>query len=251
MAAEDLSPIITEMREDVIHEIVARRIPEKSFPEQWLKDELAHDVQTALNLTLPIREWAEEDGVDGTVVTERIEQAAAQAQASRAANFGPSVMRFVEKQVLLTTFDAVWKEHLLALDQLRQGIGLRAYGQKDPLNEFKHEAFELFNAMLDHLRARVTSSMARVEIAPPPIDNPFAGVAEIHADPEVPGLENEPGPGLMPDAQGNLPDPAMGRPIGAAAIMPDDPSSWGEVSRNAACPCGSGKKYKHCHGRLV
>ena len=251
MAAEDLSPIITEMREDVIHDMVTRRIPEKSFPEQWLKDELAQDVQTTLNLSLPIAEWAKEDGVDAGVVTERIEQAAAQSQASRAANFGPSVMRYVEKQVLLTTFDAVWKEHLLALDQLRQGIGLRAYGQKDPLNEFKHEAFELFHAMLDHLRVRVTSTMARVEMAPPPIDNPFAGVAEIHSDPEVPGLENEPGPGLMPDATGRQPDPAMATPIGGAAIMPDDPSSWGEVSRNAVCPCGSGRKYKHCHGRLV
>ncbi|MBY4639066.1 preprotein translocase subunit SecA [Gluconacetobacter entanii] len=252
MAMEDVSPIIADMRADVIHDMVERYIPERSFAEQWDKEGLSAAVTSELGLTLPIDEWAAEDGMDGTAVAERIEQAATQAQASKAANFGPAIMRYVEKQVLLTTFDAVWKEHLLALDQLRQGIGLRAYGQKDPLNEFKHEAFELFNAMLDHLRLRVTSTMARVEVAPPVMDNPFAGVAaEVHSDPRVPGLENEPGPGLLPDADGKVPDLAMAEPIGAAAVMPDDPSSWGEVPRNAPCPCGSGKKYKHCHGRLA
>ncbi|CUW48117.1 preprotein translocase subunit SecA [Novacetimonas hansenii] len=252
MSMEDVSPIIADMRADVIHDMVERYIPERSFAEQWDKDGLSAAIMTELCLTLPIDEWAAEDGMDATSVAERIEQAASQAQASKAANFGPSIMRYVEKQVLLTTFDAVWKEHLLALDQLRQGIGLRAYGQKDPLNEFKHEAFELFNAMLDHLRLRVTSTMARVEVAPPAIDNPFAGVAaEVHSDPRVPGLENEPGPGLLADANGKVPDLAMAEPIGAAAIMPDDPSSWGEVPRNAMCPCGSGRKYKHCHGRLA
>ncbi|PYD61266.1 preprotein translocase subunit SecA [Novacetimonas maltaceti] len=252
MAMEDVSPIIADMRADVIHDMVERYIPERSFAEQWDKEGLAAAITSELCLTLPIDEWAAEDGMDGAAVAERIEQAATQAQASKAANFGPAIMRYVEKQVLLTTFDAVWKEHLLALDQLRQGIGLRAYGQKDPLNEFKHEAFELFNAMLDHLRLRVTSTMARVEVAPPAMDNPFAGVAaEVHSDPRVPGLENEPGPGLIPDANGKVPDLAMAEPIGAAAVMPDDPSSWGEVPRNAPCPCGSGKKYKHCHGRLA
>ncbi|PYD62812.1 preprotein translocase subunit SecA [Gluconacetobacter entanii] len=252
MAMEDVSPIIADMRADVIHDMVERYIPERSFAEQWDKEGLSAAVTSELGLTLPIDEWAAEDGMDGTAVAERIEQAATQAQASKAANFGPAIMRYVEKQVLLTTFDAVWKEHLLALDQLRQGIGLRAYGQKDPLNEFKHEAFELFNAMLDHLRLRVTSTMARVEVAPPVMDNPFAGVAaEVHSDPRVPGLENEPGPGLLPDADGKVPDLAMAEPIGAAAVMPDDPSSWGEVPRNAPCQCGSGKKYKHCHGRLA
>ncbi|MBV1835346.1 preprotein translocase subunit SecA [Novacetimonas pomaceti] len=251
MAMEDVSPIIADMRADVIHDMVERHIPERSFAEQWQKEELAAEITSVLGLSLPIDEWAAEDGMDGAAVAERIEQAANQAQATKAANFGPSIMRYVEKQVLLTTFDAVWKEHLLALDQLRQGIGLRAYGQKDPLNEFKHEAFELFNAMLDHLRLRVTSTMARVEVAPPPIDDPFpGGMAEVHSDPRVPGLENEPGPGLLPRTDGKLPDLAMAEPIGGAAVMPDDPSSWGEVPRNASCPCGSGKKYKHCHGRL-
>ncbi|GBQ81150.1 preprotein translocase subunit SecA [Gluconacetobacter johannae DSM 13595] len=266
MAAEEVAATVQDMRADVIHAMVARTIPERAFAEQWLSAELAEEARAVLGLDLPVAEWAKEDGVDGQTVTDRLEQAATQGQATKAANFGPAIMRYIEKQVLLTTFDSVWKEHLLALDQLRQGIGLRAYGQKDPLNEFKHEAFQLFTAMLDDLRLRVTSTMARVEVAPPVMDNPFpaspfptnapfagaaqAGMAEIHADPGVPGLASEPAPGLLP-ALGAAPDVTMATPIGAAAIMPDDPSSWGETPRNALCPCGSGRKYKHCHGRLV
>ncbi|MBB2156702.1 preprotein translocase subunit SecA [Gluconacetobacter diazotrophicus] len=254
MAADDLAATVQDMRTDIIHDMVARRIPERSFAEQWQSAELAEDARGILGLDLPIADWAREDGVDGHAVTERLEQAALQAQAAKAANFGPSVMRYIEKQVLLTTFDSVWKEHLLALDQMRQGIGLRAYGQKDPLNEFKHEAFQLFTAMLDDLRLRVTSTMSRVEVAPPVLDNPFAGVAELHADPHVPGLASEPAPGLMTQPVGSYgaatADIAVATPIGASAIMPDDPSSWGETPRNALCPCGSGKKYKHCHGRM-
>ncbi|MFW7269161.1 preprotein translocase subunit SecA [Gluconacetobacter sp. Hr-1-5] len=249
MGAEDLSATVQEIRSEIIHDMVRRRIPEKAFAEQWQSAELAEDVRETLGLDLPIVDWAREDGVDGDVVTERLEQAATQAQAAKAANFGPSVMRYIEKQVVLTTFDSAWKEHLLALDQLRQGIGLRAYGQKDPLNEFKHEAFQLFTAMLDEMRLRVTSTMARVEVAPPVLDNPFSHAAEIHADPQVPGLTSEPGPGaLFAETAGDV---AIATPIGASAIMPDDPSSWGETPRNAPCPCGSGKKYKHCHGRLA
>ncbi|GBQ98795.1 protein translocase subunit SecA [Gluconacetobacter liquefaciens] len=249
MGAEDLSATVQEMRAEIIHDMVRRRIPEKAFAEQWQSAELAEDVRETLGLDLPVADWAREDGVDGDVVTERLEQAATQAQAAKAANFGPSVMRYIEKQVVLTTFDSAWKEHLLALDQLRQGIGLRAYGQKDPLNEFKHEAFQLFTAMLDEMRLRVTSTMARVEVAPPVLDNPFSHAAEIHADPQVPGLTSEPGPGaLFTEPAGDV---AIATPIGASAIMPDDPSSWGETPRNALCPCGSGKKYKHCHGRLA
>ncbi|ANA14776.1 preprotein translocase subunit SecA [Acetobacter oryzifermentans] len=247
MATEDVSSIVTEAQEDVIDAIVARRIPEKSFAEQWDVAGLTEDVQKTFGLDLPIAAWAKEDGMDAEAVADRISQAATQAQAARAANIGPDLMRFIEKQILLTTYDAVWKEHLHALDQLRQGIGLRAYGQKDPLNEYKHEAFQLFTFMLEEMRQRVVGLMARVEVTPPPAAvDPFADTAEIHADPEVQGYASEPGPGLSPGAS-----PEMAAPIGGSAIMPDDPSSWGETPRNAPCPCGSGQKYKHCHGRLV
>lgn len=246
MAIEDVSAIVSEALEDVVDAIVARHIPEKSFAEQWDVVGLSAEVEKTLALTLPLAEWAQEDGMDAEQVAQRISEAALQAQAARAANIGPELMRFIEKQVLMTTYDAVWKEHLHALDQLRQGIGLRAYGQKDPLNEYKHEAFQLFTIMLEEMRERVTSLMARVEVAPPTAADPFANTAEVHANPEVPGYQSEPGPGLSLGAP-----PEMATPIGGSAIMPDDPSSWGETPRNAPCPCGSGKKYKHCHGRLV
>ncbi|GBR45474.1 preprotein translocase subunit SecA [Acetobacter pomorum] len=246
MATEDVSSIVAEAQEDVIDAMVARRIPEKSFAEQWDVAGLTEDVQKTFGLDLPIAAWAKEDGMDAEAVADRISQAATQAQAARAANIGPDLMRFIEKQILLTTYDAVWKEHLHALDQLRQGIGLRAYGQKDPLNEYKHEAFQLFTFMLEEMRQRVVGLMARVEVTPPQAADPFADTAEIHADPEVQGYASEPGPGLSPGAS-----PEMATPIGGSAIMPDDPSSWGETPRNAPCPCGSGQKYKHCHGRLV
>ncbi|MFT9019445.1 preprotein translocase subunit SecA, partial [Acetobacter malorum] len=246
MATEDVSGIVNEAREDVVDAMVARHIPEKSFAEQWNVEGLTKAAQETLALDLPIAEWAKEDGMDAEEVANRISQAAIQAQAARAANLGPDLMRFIEKQVLMTTYDGVWKEHLHALDQLRQGIGLRAYGQKDPLNEYKHEAFQLFTIMLEEMRERVVSLMARVEVAPQETVDPFANTAEIHASPEIPGFASEAGPGLSPGAA-----PEMATPIGASAIMPDDPSSWGETPRNAPCPCGSGKKYKHCHGRLV
>ncbi|MCP1215366.1 preprotein translocase subunit SecA [Acetobacter orientalis] len=246
MAIEDVSSIVGEALDDVIDAMVMRHIPEKSFAEQWDIAGLHAEVDKTLALDLPLAQWAQEDGMDAELVAQRISEAATQAQAARAANIGPDLMRFIEKQVLMTTYDAVWKEHLHALDQLRQGIGLRAYGQKDPLNEYKHEAFQLFTIMLEEMRERVTSLMARVEVAPPATVDPFANTAEIHANPEVQGYQSEPGPGLSVGA-----DPAMATPIGGSAIMPDDPSSWGETPRNALCPCGSGKKYKHCHGRLV
>jgi len=245
MASEDLAETISEMRDELIGELVALRIPEKSFAEQWQSAELTADIQRVLNLDLPIAEWAREDGMDAEQVEARIVAASAQAQAAKAANFGPTIMRYIEKQILLTTFDAVWKEHLLLLDQLRQGIGLRAYGQKDPLNEYKHEAFKLFTLMLDEMRERVTTLMMRVEIAPPPEDNPFGTAAESHPDPHVPGLEAPPEPALGPNATA-----AMAAPIGASAILTQDPGSWGETPRNSLCPCGSGNKFKHCHGRI-
>ncbi|MFT8731677.1 MAG: preprotein translocase subunit SecA [Acetobacter fabarum] len=245
MAQDDVSAIVADAQDDVTDMLVARHIPEKSFAEQWDVEGLTQQVHKTFGLDLPIADWAREDGMDAEGVADRISQAVTQSQAARAANIGPDLMRFIEKQILLTTYDAVWKEHLHALDQLRQGIGLRAYGQKDPLNEYKHEAFQLFTFMLEEMRQRVASLMAHVEVSPPPMEDPFADTAAIHADPEVAGYASEPGTGLTPGAA-----PDMAVPIGGSAIMPDDPSSWGETPRNAPCPCGSGKKYKHCHGQL-
>ena len=186
------------------------------------------------------------------MLRERIEQAADAMMAAKAANMGPELMRFIEKSLLIQVLDAVWKEHLYALDHLRQGIGLRAYGQRDPLNEYKSEAFALFNAMLDELKERVTAMLARVELAPerraePP---PPLQMFEMHPEPAS-AFAGEPEMAL---------EVAGGRRVGARrcrrsrcaadAVDPNDPATWRNAARNAPCPCGSGKKYKHCHGRL-
>jgi preprotein translocase subunit SecA len=249
MMANEVAETIAEMREETITDIVARAIPENAYPEQWDLEKLDRDVREILNLDLPVADWAREEGIDDDAVRERLMQAAAQAYASRAANVGPEIMRQIEKSLLLQIFDQSWKEHLLSLDHLRQGIGLRAYGQRDPLNEYKSEAFRLFNSMLENLRERVTSLLLRIEIRPdgPPPAPEGIGVFDMrHPDPTLAGAE-------MMEVDG----PPVTAPIGTAAprslpaaVDPNDPSTWAGTPRNAPCPCGSGKKFKACHGRL-
>ncbi len=171
--------------------------------------------------------------------------------AAKAANLTPDLMRFIEKSLLIQTMDAVWKEHLYALDHLRQGIGLRAYGQKDPLREYKSEAFALFNAMLDELKERVTGMLTRVELAPdrppePDFQPPRQRFTELHPEP-VPAYSNGADTDVATLAR---PMAVAAQPLRAEAVDPTDPATWRNTPRNAPCPCGSGKKYKHCHGRL-
>ena len=250
MMANEVAETIVEMREETIADIVARSIPENAYPEQWDLERLERDVRDILNLDLPVAAWAREEGIDDDAVRDRLNQAAAQAYASRAANVGPDIMRQIEKSLLLQIFDQAWKEHLLALDHLRQGIGLRAYGQRDPLNEYKSEAFKLFNNMLEELRERVTSLLLRIDIrpdAPPPAPEGIGVLDMRHPDPAMAGadlLERDP----------RLDSVA---PIGTAsqrslpeAVDPNDPATWARTPRNAPCPCGSGKKFKACHGRV-
>ncbi|MBN9508927.1 MAG: preprotein translocase subunit SecA [Alphaproteobacteria bacterium] len=253
MKATDVSETVADMRAEIIAEMVARRIPEKAFAEQWQGEELQQDVRRVLNLDLPVADWAREEGIDETQIRERLEQATEQFFAAKTAMMGEDLTRFVEKSLLLQILDQVWKEHLLALDHLRQGIGLRAYGQRDPLNEYKSEAFALFNAMLDELKERVTMMLARVELNPeqPPPPPP----------PPVPMVENHPLPALaMAGAEPafEMVGGPIGGPIGAGVgtaarrsdgVDPNDPATWARSPRNAPCPCGSGKKFKHCHGR--
>ena len=243
MQADDVAETVADMRNEVVGNLVSRRIPEKAYAEQWETAELADDLKRLLNLDLPVEEWGREEGIDETGIRERIEAAADQHMASKAANFGPEMMRFVEKSLLLQVLDAVWKEHLLALDHLRQGIGLRAYGQRDPLNEYKSEAFNLFNGMLDELRERVTALLARVEFGPeaPPAElfQPAepSGVTLQYSDPAA----------SAPYAGGDVLEAERPAEIG---IDPADPTTWKNTPRNAPCPCGSGKKFKHCHGKV-
>ena len=176
---------------------------------------------------------------DLKVSSRRIEKRVDEVMAAKSAQFGPDVMRYVEKSVLLQTLDHLWREHLVMLDHLRQVIGLRGYGQRDPLQEYKSEAFGLYEAMTAHLREAVTAQLMRVEIVPPEEQQPVLPAMEAHKfDPNT-------GEDELAFAGASL------VPAAAAGRDPKNPASWGKVGRNEDCPCGSGKKYKHCHGRYA
>jgi preprotein translocase subunit SecA len=235
---DDLASMITDMRHAVIDDMIAKYIPENAYSEEWQTQELGAQLAQLLNLNLPVVEWAAEEGIADREIAERIMQACDEEAASRAVRFGPAVMRQVEKAVVLQTLDQLWREHLHALDSLRQMIGLRGYAQKDPLMEYKREAFEMFEAMMMRLREAVTVQMMRIELVPdrPGMDNDLPPMFAHHTNP----FTGEDEMARM-DAQ-RLP--------ASLSSTPDAEAAWGNVPRNAVCPCGSGKRFKHCHGAL-
>ena len=241
--------IVDDMRHDVIDELVSKHVPENAYPEQWdvagLKDELTR----VLNLDLPVDEWAKEEGIADEELLARITRRADEHMAAKVAQWGPDVMRYVEKSILLQTLDHLWREHLVMLEHLRQVIGLRGYGQRDPLNEYKAEAFNLFETMSQSLREAVTAQLMRVEIVQQPPEEQAPALPPMqasHVDPST--GEDE----LALAAAGAETLARAGITAApAAARNPNDPTSWGKVGRNEPCPCGSGKKYKHCHGRYA
>jgi preprotein translocase subunit SecA len=246
------------MRHEMIETLVAKHIPEKAYAEQWDMKGLHDDVQGLLNIDVPVTDWAKEEGIAEDEVRERLERAADEAAAARTARFTPEIMRQVEKAVLLQTLDHLWREHLVTLDHLRQVIGFRGYAQRDPLNEYKSESFELFQAMLTRLREAVTAQIMRVEIVqqPPPLapEGDLERIQARHVDPLTGDTDFEAWNGGQPQpvtaGAGARVIPAVAT-AAAAQIDPNNPATWGKVQRNALCPCGSGKKYKHCHGRLA
>ncbi|MSP51991.1 MAG: preprotein translocase subunit SecA [Alphaproteobacteria bacterium] len=244
MSSTDVSDTIKDMRSEIIANLVAKFIPERAYAEQWNLDSLEIEVARIFRLDLPIAEWGKEEGIADQEIRERIESATERRMAERAANYGAELWRMVEKSLLLQILDQQWKEHLLHLDHLRQGIGLRAYAQRDPLNEYKREAFDMFETMLVTLREQVTTILAHVELqvapqAPQLPQPPQPDMHEVHLDPQS-------GTNEMDAAAAT---PASTPRKAAPRIDPADPATWGRVPRNAPCPCGTGKKYKHCHGR--
>ncbi|MDC0196038.1 SEC-C metal-binding domain-containing protein, partial [Gammaproteobacteria bacterium] len=252
MNSEDVSSTITDMRHNVIENLVSNCIPEKAYQEQWDTAGLHEEGLRLFGLDLPVDDWAKEEGVADEQILNRIVEATNKKMAEKAATWGLDVMREVEKNLLLQVLDQVWKEHLLALDHLRQGIGLRAYGQKDPLNEYKGEAFDMFNGMLRELDERITTILAQMELQltdPSEIGQSTTGETfEISQDPNYIGNLSD------SENQNTNNNKMVTSPIvlreSADVIDPEDPSTWGKVGRNSPCPCGSGKKYKHCHGAL-
>jgi preprotein translocase subunit SecA len=247
---DDVVPgVIADMRHTVIDDLVAKHVPENAYPEQWDTPGLREELKRVLGLDLPVDEWAKEEGIADEEIFARVERAADEHMAKKVAQWGPDVIRYVEKSILLQTLDHLWREHLLMLEHLRQVIGLRGYGQRDPLNEYKAEAFNLFEAMSTNLREAVTAQLMRVEIlqAPPTDEQADLPYMEAHkVDPTT-------GEDEMSFADATLAPALVGNGNGtsrAADRNPNDPKTWGKVGRNEVCPCGSGKKYKHCHGRF-
>ncbi len=260
MAAEEVSETILDMRHNVIDTVVARCIPEKAYQEQWDTAALHEEILRLFGLDLPVADWTKEEGVADGEIKERITDAANRKMAEKAATWSPEVMRNVEKNLLLQVLDQVWKEHLLGLDHLRQGIGLRAYAQKDPLNEYKGEAFETFNGMLTELDERITMILSHMQLqftdenGADMFERQQGETFENFKDPAFIDAEPE---SIYEDAElagGTGLNELTTTPLvfreSASVIDPDDPSTWGKVGRNAPCPCGSGKKFKQCHGKL-
>ena len=231
--ADDVQEMVRDMRHQVIEDLVHRCIPEKAFAEEWDVETLAEESKRVLGLDAPVAAWAAEEGIAEAEIRERLTEASDRYMAQRSVEVGPDTMRSAEKSLLLQILDHLWKEHLLQLDHLRQGIHLRGFGQRDPLNEYKREAFGLFEAMLANLRQTVTQVLANMEIREPAAPEPATPPSAI-------AERREPAMAMADASAGAQTNTAAGRA-----------ESWGKVPRNAPCPCGSGRKYKQCHGKLA
>jgi preprotein translocase subunit SecA len=239
MKDESVAETVTGMRHDFVEDVVNKFIPEHAYAEQWNTAGLKEELQRVLSVDLPVDEWAKEEGIADEELLSRIEKHVDELMAAKVAQWGPDVMRYVEKTILLQTLDHLWREHLVMLDHLRQVIGLRGYGQRDPLQEYKLEAFNLFGTMTGMLREAVTAQLMRVEIVPPEDQQPALPAMEAHK------LDPNTGEDEMAFANASL------VPAATADRDPKKPASWGKIGRNEDCPCGSGKKYKHCHGKYA
>ncbi|MFT6224035.1 MAG: preprotein translocase subunit SecA [Paracoccaceae bacterium] len=238
MEAKDLSEITRDMRNQVIDDLIVQFMPPKTYADQWDMEGLYVAVIENLNVDLPVIDWGNEEGVDDEVVRERLEKAADEYMATKAVAFGPDNMRQIEKQVLLQTIDGKWREHLLTLEHLRSVVGFRGYAQRDPLNEYKNESFQLFESMLDSLREETTKKLSQIRPLTPEEQQQM--IQQMVAQQKA--------------AQGIAPqEPAAGeaQTVADTAFDENDPATWGNPGRNDACPCGSGKKFKHCHGQIT
>ncbi len=238
MDAQNISETVADMRSEVIDMLVQKHIPEHAYAEQWDTAGLKAGVAQFLNLDLPIEDWAKEEGIAEDDILQRITEATEKYAADRRERFGEELMTYVERSILLQTIDHLWREHIVNLDHLRSVVGFRGYAQRDPLQEYKAEAFELFQALLANLREAVTTQLMRVELVQePPQPAELPEMTAHHADPNT--------------GEDEMNEPAFA--MGLAYVAPEDrdpnhPATWGKIGRNELCPCGSGKKYKHCHG---
>lgn len=240
MESKDLSEFVRELRYDLIDNLVSQHVPSTAYAEQWDVNGLKADVIQHFDLDLPIHEWVKEEGIAEDDIRFRLEEATEKAAAQKAERFGPDIMNYVERSIALQTLDGLWREHIVSLDHLRSVIGFRGYAQRDPLQEYKAEAFDLFQAMLNNLRLAVIGQLSRVEI-----------VQEQQPEPELPPMRLD-HPSVDLGVEGFASGfTANNFQVAESERDPDKPSTWGRIGRNQACPCGSGRKYKHCHGSFA
>ena len=237
MEAEDLSEIISDMRDQVADDLIDQYLPPNTYADQWDSHALYAAVIEHLGLDLPVIEWCEEEGVDDEQIRDRLIEASDKLIDEKTQAFGAESMRGIEKQLILQAIDGKWREHLLTLEHLRSVVGFRSYAQRDPLNEYKNEGFQLFESMLDSLRTEVTQKLALIR--PMTEEERHQMLAEMHQQRQA----------ALVDAEQSAPRPTL--EATDAGFDENDPSTWGNPGRNDLCPCGSGKKFKHCHGRLA
>ena len=238
MKASDLSEIVQDMRGEVIDELIDQYMPPKTYADQWDMEGFDAAVREKLNLDLPVVEWADEEGVDDEDIAERLEKAADEMMAQKAAAFGPENMRSIEKQILLQTIDQKWREHLLTLEHLRSVVGFRGYAQRDPLNEYKTEAFQLFETMLDSLRQDVTQKLSQIR--------PMTEEEQQSMMQEMEQQRAQMAAAAETQKEGQI----VQETSSPEGFDENNPETWGNPGRNQPCPCGSGKKFKHCHGQF-
>ncbi|MXQ08296.1 preprotein translocase subunit SecA [Alphaproteobacteria bacterium GH1-50] len=238
MEADDLEEIAQDMRHNVIDDLVHVHMPPKSYADQWDTEGLKAEIEKEIGISVPVVEWADEEGVDDEVIRERLYEASDVHMAAKAEAFGAEQMRSIEKQLILQTIDAKWREHLLTLEHLRSVVGFRSYAQRDPLNEYKSEAFQLFEGLLDGLRGEVTQKLAHIR--PLTQEEQEAMLAQMTGQAKAAEAAASP--------ERKLPAPTQ--EAIEAGFVEDDPTTWGNPGRNDPCPCGSGNKFKHCHGAL-
>ena len=252
MAQDSLEEIIGEMRHGVVDDLITSHIPHDAYPEAWNIAGLAEEVKTQLNIEPPLADWAKEEGIGDEEMRDRLEKTADEAYAAREKVNSPDLTRYIEKQVLLQTLDHLWREHLVVLDHLRQVIGWRGIAQRDPLNEYKSEAFDLFDALITRLRELVTGQLMRIEVARErPPEPQLPPMQAMHLDPSTGQDELALGQINARIEAGDFTPQSLGVGEPAPERDPNNPEGWGRVGRNEPCPCGSGKKYKHCHGVLA
>ena len=238
MEAEEVEEIVQDMRHEVIDDLVDTYVPPKSYADQWDTEGLKDAIEDKVGISVPVVEWGDEEGVDDQDIRERLYEKSDEFMRAKTDTFGAETMRTIEKQILLQTMDAKWREHILTLEHLRSVIGFRSYAQRDPVNEYKTEAFALFEGLLNSLREDVTEKLAHVR----PITE-----EEREAMMQQMLAQQQAAAGVSA-AQGAVSSPT--EEAVAAGFDENDPETWGKPGRNDPCPCGSGKKFKHCHGAL-